>query len=106
MWQQLQRKATVIRVVKSEDNDEVVFSYPGPEIEMSLSIQSMSDSVLSAQIYGREVSSMRRVFLDRNQSLDIDDKVIVDGSVYIVDSIPNDYHRHKSVVIKWLSNLT
>jgi hypothetical protein len=106
MWQQLQRKATVIRVVKSTDNDEVVLSYPGPEIEINLSIQSMSDSMLSAQIYGREVSSMLRVFLERNQSLDIDDKVIVDGSVYIVDSIPNDYHRHRSVVIKWLSNLT
>lgn len=105
MWQQLQRKTKVIRVVKTSDNDEVVFSYPGPEIEMILSIQSMSDSMLNAQIYGREVSSMLRVFLDRTQSLDIDDKVIVDGKIYVVDSIPNDYHRHRSVVIKWQSNL-
>jgi len=106
MWKKLQHDVIVVRVSKSTVNDEIVLSYPGPEIAMKLSIQPNNESMLDPQIYGRDATSMLKVFLEHGQELDADDRVIYDGQIYTVVSVPDDYHRHKTVILKWQSSLT
>jgi len=106
MWKKLQYDVIIVRVVKSTVNDEIVHSYPGSEIPMKLSIQPNNESMLDPQIYGRDATSMLKVFLEHSQELTPDDRVIYDGKIYTVVSVPDDYHRHKTVILKWQSNLT
>lgn len=106
MWKKIQRRVSIHKATKSIVDDEVLIEYSEPLQQWDLSIQQISKSSVLHQIYGRDAELMMEAFLDKGQSLEVDDRVILDNAVYVVVNMPASYHRHRTVLLKWQSNLT
>lgn len=91
----------VKRVVKSTENDEVTLTYPNEPEEMRFTLQYMRDSTIGREMYGQEADSWVKVFLEKDQDLNVDDLVAIGSDVYKVNGLVIPHLKHRTVMIKW-----